>query len=200
VTKASFVCSLATVAILAVGNQASAAIGGLVLSDVELQSDFAGPFADSLVITDNPFDFSGQDYGLLAAIDSLSITLTVEDGDTDVGEFDHNDWTLGLDGVDTGLVLNGFSNDLTVTKSFNQIPVPAQDQILANLKADGQLIATIIDRDHPNNNWVALCCDTHYATLTLEGQHMPEPSTMVIWSLLGTSVAGLAWWRRRKAA
>jgi hypothetical protein len=188
------------VAILAVGNQASAAISGLVLSDVKVQSDFAGPFADSLVITDNPFDFSGQDYGLFATIDSLSITLTVEDGDTDVDEFDQNDWTLGLDGVDTGLVLNGFTNDLTVTKEFTLIPVPTQDQILANLKADGQLVATIIDRDHPNNNWVSLCYDTHYATLTLEGSSAPEPSTMVIWSLLGTSVAGLAWWRRRKAA
>ena len=29
---------------------------------------------------------------------------------------------------------------------------------------------------------------------------IPEPNTLVIWSLLGTLAIGLGWWRRRKAA
>ena len=195
--KASFVCSLATVAILAVGNQAS---GSLELSSIKAQRDFDyNFFYEPLVITDDPFDFSDQDYDLLATIDSLSITLTVYDGDTGSGwgDFDRGHWTLGLDGVDTGLLLNGFRNYETDTRTLTQMPVSTQDQILAHLQ-DGQLVATIIDTEYGDNK-VGLCDVTHWAELKLTGQPIPEPSTMVIWSLLGASVAGLAWWRRRRA-
>jgi hypothetical protein len=29
---------------------------------------------------------------------------------------------------------------------------------------------------------------------------VPEPSTIIIWSLLGTVALALGWWRKRKAA
>jgi hypothetical protein len=34
----------------------------------------------------------------------------------------------------------------------------------------------------------------------LEGNSVPEPSTLIIWSLLGGLAIGLGWWRKRKAA
>ena len=204
--RAALVCSLAAVVVLALGNQASASIG-LAMSDTQLQVDFAGYFDAPLVITNDPFDFSGQDYDLLATIESLSITLTVVDGDTVPrrGWDDFNKWTLGLDGVDTGLLLNGFPNSRWAAElTFSQIPVPMQDQILTGLQADGQLIATIIDAT-PGDNRIELCHYPHYATLSLAGTTapnqpapIPEPGMMAIWSLLGASVAGLVWWRRRR--
>lgn len=32
------------------------------------------------------------------------------------------------------------------------------------------------------------------------GNAIPEPSTLIVWSLLGTLAIGLGWWRKRKAA
>ena len=195
--KTSFVCSLAIVTILAVGNSE----GAIVLEDTKEQRDFSGFIYSTLEITDDPFDFSDQDFGLLATIDSLSITLTVEDGDTAEGEFDYNIWTLGLDGVNTLLKLNGFPDSkYPHTLMFTQIPVSTGGQILANL-ADGELVATIIRANTQHDNYIGLCHYTHYATLKLTGSPpVPEPSTMAIWSLLGATVAGLAWWRRRRVA
>jgi hypothetical protein len=204
--RAALVCSLAAVVVLALENQASASIG-LAMSDTQLQVDFAGYFGSSVVITNDPFDFSDQDYDSLASIESLSITLTVVDGDTVPrrGWDDFNNWTLGLDGVDTGLLLNGFPNSRWAAElTFTQLQVPMQDQILSGLKADGQLIATIIDAT-PGDNRIELCHYPHYATLTLSGvtaydepAPIPEPGMMTIWSLLGAGVAGLVWWRRRR--
>jgi hypothetical protein len=36
--------------------------------------------------------------------------------------------------------------------------------------------------------------------LIIETSPVPEPSTLIVWSLLGTLAVGLGWWRRRKAA
>jgi hypothetical protein len=43
-------------------------------------------------------------------------------------------------------------------------------------------------------------CVIDYATLTLDVAPIPEPSTLIIWSLLGSLGIGFGWWRRRKAA
>ena len=43
--------------------------------------------------------------------------------------------------------------------------------------------------------------NVHVDDLSLEGsQVIPEPSTLIIWSLLGGLGTGVGWWRRRKAA
>lgn len=34
--------------------------------------------------------------------------------------------------------------------------------------------------------------------ITLQAQHIPEPSTLLIWSLLGGLAVALGWWRRRR--
>ena len=33
----------------------------------------------------------------------------------------------------------------------------------------------------------------------LSGLHLPEPSSLIIWSLIGLGFAGVGWWRRRRA-
>ncbi len=151
----------------------------------------------TLEITDSAFDFSGKGYEDLTSIDSLTITLTVKSGETADGLRDDGEWTLGLDGVNTGLLLDDFPGGWdAVARTYSQIPVATQDAILAQL-ADGMLVATIIDSNY-GDKYVALCEETHYATLTLEGDEaqLPEPSTIVIWSLLGGCAAALAWRRR----
>jgi hypothetical protein len=84
------------------------------------------------------------------------MTLTLFDGDTGGGPFDtdRNNLTLGLDGIDTGILLNGFRDSETVTRTITGIPNNAA-QILAAMKADGQLVGTIIDRT-PNDNFVEI--------------------------------------------
>jgi hypothetical protein len=95
----------------------------------------------------SPYDYTAQPYNQLTTIDSIAVTLTVQDGDSGPGDFDFNDLTLGLDGIDTGLKLNGFLNNNIVTLTLTQLPVPLQTQILAALQADGKLVGTVIDAD-----------------------------------------------------
>ena len=149
------------------------------------------------------FDFAGTDALLLTSLDRVSITMQVGDGDTgpDDGtgtpEIDFNDWTLGLDGFDTGILLNGFTDGQVVTQTLSGIPNDAV-QILAALKADRQLVATIIDADNARND-ITLPV-TFDAVLTLDGVSpaaVPEPATLLL-GLLGT--LGLAARRRRAGA
>ena len=59
-------------------------------------------------LTAAPWDF-GASAGLLGSISNITITLTVGDGDSALGERDFDQLTLALDGIDTGLHLNGFA-------------------------------------------------------------------------------------------
>ena len=94
-----------------------------------------------------PYDYTGTQYAQLTSIDSLTVTLTVSDGDSGPGEFDFNDLTLGLDGIDTGLLLNNFLNNNIVTQTLTQLSPALQAQILAALQVDGKLVGTVIDKD-----------------------------------------------------
>jgi hypothetical protein len=103
-----------------------------------------------------PYDFAGMDYSSLVSIDSITITLTVQDGDTATGELDFDNWTLGLDGIDTGLKLNGFPGNLAIfTQTLIQDNPNNASALLAALQTDGQLIGSIIDSD-PGDNAITL--------------------------------------------
>jgi len=88
-------------------------------------------------------------YNNLASIGSLTLTVTINDGDTAPGNFDFNDLTIGLDGIDTGVKLNGFLNGAIQTLSISSFPGTIQNApaILAALKADGKLKFTVFDND-----------------------------------------------------
>lgn len=105
-------------------------------------------------LTGTPYAF-GNEIQDCESIESITVTLTLFDGDTgDPNELDFNDLTLGLDGIDTVIPLNGFPEIQTVTNTISGVPNNA-DRILAALKADGQLEGTILDST-PNDNLVGI--------------------------------------------
>lgn len=85
-------------------------------------------------------------YNNLASIGSLTLTVTIRDGDTTPGSFDFNDLTIGLDGIDTGIKLNGFPNNAISTLDISGVPQNAA-AILAALKTDGKLKLSVFDND-----------------------------------------------------
>ena len=114
-----------------------------------------------------------------SARSAISVTLTLDAGDTAWGDFDFNQLTLGLDGINTGLLLNGFSDGATVTATISGAPNNAA-LILAALQLDGQLAGTIIDSS-PNDNFIGI--PRVQTTLTINGpanQVIPEPGTAAL--------------------
>lgn len=116
---------------------------------------------------DDPFSFPKLK-GTVRELSRVEITLTIEDGDTGPGEFAEGDLTLALDGIDTGLVLDGFRDGETDTRTIGGAPANAE-QLVAALKADGELAATIIDADAGGNNEISLPANFE-TTLVLKGR------------------------------
>lgn len=80
-------------------------------------------------------------------------------GDSLAGEVNFNEFTLALDGFDTGIKLNGDwvvtgNGTVFVTETFTGAILNA-DKILAALLTDGKLIGTILDSD-PGDDFVSL--------------------------------------------
>lgn len=164
----------------------------LTISSTVVQSDLDGMINPSINITGaSPWDFTGQDYDQLISIDEIIVILTFLDGDTEPNGYDENQLVLGLDGHDTGLLLNGFTNDLYVTQLING--VNGSLDVLADLQSDGQLIGSIIDLS-PNDNYINLNANT--TTLVLKGQTapiVPVPTALFLGSL---GVTTLVWFRK----
>ena len=116
------------------------------------QSGFSGFFGADAPLTDTPYTFPAQDVASCLSIQSISVTLTLDDGDTGAGEFDEGDLTLGLDGIDTGIELDGFPDGQEVTLTITGSPNNAA-AILVALKADNELDGSILDAD-PGDNTV----------------------------------------------
>jgi hypothetical protein len=70
---------------------------------------------------------------------------------------------LGLDGIDTGIPLQGFTNNT----NFTATGTPINGKQIAKAAADGQLVGTIIDRT-PNDNVVRV--NNNNTTLTIKGK------------------------------
>ena len=144
------------------------------------------------------FDFTSQNYLGLASIDSLSLTLTVDDGDSAFGEYDYNKLTLALDGIDTGLKLNGFADSQNLTLTFTGPNNSAG--LLAALQTDGKLVGAIKDATPNGNIFFFPRIDT---TLTLTGTPVgtivPEPGAVATgFALFGGISLGLFKARRKK--
>jgi hypothetical protein len=96
-----------------------------------------------------PYDFTGQvnSFANVTSIDSITVTVTsILDGDSGPGDYDENNLHLGLDGIDTGLVLNGLNNNAIVTLTLSVLNPTLQAALIAAL-ADGKYVGTIIDTD-----------------------------------------------------
>jgi hypothetical protein len=77
------------------------------------------------------------------------------------------DLTLALDGIDTGIALNGFPPADPDTETIGGVPLN-KEQILAALQADGELEASIIDAD-PGDNMLGVP-SAFETTLALKGK------------------------------
>ena len=116
---------------------------------------------------DTPFTFAKVDK--IRRLDSVAITLMLQDGNTArPADFVKNNLFLALDGIDTGLALNGFpGNNAVKTQTIRGVPAN-RPAILAALKTDGALAATVIDQtDDGNFIEVPASFDT---TLVLKGK------------------------------
>ena len=133
------------------------------------------------------YDFSAN-FSSLTSIMFIQVTLTVQDGNssaTDGEGFDFGHLFLGLDGINTGLALNGFRGDgLEDTLTFSGTVSPAVGAaILASLQ-DGYLIGSIITNNasdtilSPNDLFVGN--DSLTATTTLTLSDVPEPTTIAL--------------------
>lgn len=143
----------------------------LTLKDGAAQSGSSGsrsPFA--LTLSTDPYNFSGQGFSQLTTIDQILVTLTFQDGDTAAGNFDFNNLFLALDGINTGIALNGFFNNQTNTQTLSGAPTNS-NSILTNLKLDGRLAGTIIDTDADNDG--RLIPGGFTTTLEIRGQVVP---------------------------
>ena len=109
--------------------------------------------AEDFLITAANTPYTFQKVQKLTKIKELRITLTLGDGDTAPGNQAENELTLALDGIDTGILLNGFRDDETDTKTISGKP-KNKGQLLAALQEDGEWDATIIDIDAPDDNGV----------------------------------------------
>lgn len=169
-----------------------------------------------LPVTSEPgFNFAGQDYMALQSVDRVSITLTLFDADSAHRDRDFGKLTLMLEGVNTGILLNGFRDSELDTRTITGFPSDEDKvQILAGLKVDGHVGAWILSTDRPSFNRIGVPSSAN-ATLVLTGDrvastdHMriddiksqrsianPEPST---WLLLLSGLAllvGYNAWRR----
>jgi hypothetical protein len=124
-----------------------------------------------------PFTFSNT--SKIRSLDQIAIQLTIDDGDTGSGDLDQGDLFLELDGINTEIKLNGFRNNQTDTRTITGTLDPGKEaQILAALKADGQLAASIKDADADDidpdttagsNNKVSLPA-TSNTTLVISGR------------------------------
>ena len=141
------------------------------ISSMQLQSNFNGGTGSgqSAPITASAFDFTSQPQ--LLSIDSISITLTIIDGDTGFGpngtndtpyppdgdphgddDFDVNSLSLRLDGIDPGtnFLLNGFTSFQDPLDASDFVTVtftgaPANSAALLGALQDGSVTASVFD-------------------------------------------------------
>lgn len=211
--------------------------GTNTLSNSQLQSDFNGAIGagQTAPVAAAPFSYPGT--LSLTNITSITLTLTVIDGDTGLGpngtvdtpfpppggtmsfgddDFDVNALTLRLDGIETGLLLNGldsFTDPLDggdyITRTITATPTDPAALLLA-LQGDNQLVATIFDSTgDPNTNGFRVVSrpfgsgtESIQATLAITGSAVPEPGALalgaVALSLLGAGAAGRRRFGRQK--
>jgi hypothetical protein len=166
----------------------------ITITSSQVQVEASGMINPSMLITGaTPWDFHSQSYGSLTGIDEISVTLTLLDGDTAAPLVDVNDigeLMLQLDGLNTGLALNGFPPDVTVTHT---VTGPNQAAgLLAALQIDGFLLGSVLDLS-PNDNYVKVV-GGYGATLSLtdyEASVVPVPSALLLGSLGVAATAGL---------
>lgn len=183
-------------ALMLIGFAGSAQAALTLTSSVSQSGDYLWTNSPIDITASGGWNFTGQAYNDLASIDKISITLTLYEADTKPGEFDYNQLTLGLDGYNTGLKLNGFGSNQTNTLTLTTTSPLNTSDILASLQADGRLMGTLLDATTGNNylGVVGSAC----TTLSITGDQLstvPAPGAVLLCGL-GATCAG--WFKKRK--
>ena len=153
------------------------------------------------------YNFAPQAYNTLTSIVEIVVTLSVTDGDSDIGDFDEGNLFLTLDGINTGLKLDGFTSGQIVTLTINQLAPGAGAAILAALLSDGKLVGGVFDTDAdgPAGNTIGFAGAIN-TTLDITGQSsgggpagVPLPAAVVL-APLGAGLAGFCARRFRRVA
>jgi hypothetical protein len=187
---------------LAVGALAlSASAAPLTISSTVDQSGYVGPQSlpsypltgDAVTGLGNPYDFTGQGANTLTTIDSITVTLTsINDGDTGPVDFDRDNLFLGLDGINTGIKLNGLLNDQIVT--IQVTGVPSMSSLILAALSDEKLAGSIIDLSPTNGTAGDILGIPRAVQTTLsitgEGFVIPVPAAAVM-APLGAVLAGI---------
>lgn len=141
------------------------------------EDHFAGFQTANITKPVDPYTFNTPQNAV--SVTSATVTVTLFDGDTDPGGQDENQLFLGLDGIDTGIALNGYDGNTTETLTHTGTPQNG-GQIAAALTQDGALQGTIIDRIPFDNN--LQIPDTFLTTLTINVATAPDtaaPDTQI---------------------
>ena len=188
-------------ALAALAWAAAAGAGQIQICDIQPNIDYScvncTPTTKSLPIA--VFDFSKQQS--LSSLSALSFTMSAQVPDpSNVGLH------LALNGIDTGLALNGFDKatlkELTFSAADGKGLTPQVESALLQSIADhkGLVTATLL-ADSPDKLKLQLYSDTNL-TLCFTGlvpetpSTVPEPGAALLWGFAAVAVA----WRRRVAA
>ena len=118
---------------------------------------------NSFVKQNTPWTYAAAQVEALDAIEQISVSLILGSADSAAaGDANFDELTLALDGIDTGLKLNGAwqvitepgQDDIRPPLTFTGTPLNA-DAILDALKGDGQLVGTILD-SQPGDDFITL--------------------------------------------
>lgn len=118
----------------------------------------------NITVPDNPYSFAKAS----KVVRVNGITATITDGDAGAGETERDDLRLVLDGVNTGIPLNGYRNGLRDTRTDSGVPINKRE-LRNKLRQDGELHATIKDRDPGPNQDIILPANFE-TTLVIEGE------------------------------
>jgi hypothetical protein len=118
---------------------------------------------NSFVPQNTPWTYAAAEVDALDAIEQISVSLILGSADSAAtGDANFDELTLALDGIDTGLKLNGAwqvitepgQDDIRPPLTFTGAPLNA-DAVLDALKDDGQLVGTILD-SQPGDDFITL--------------------------------------------
>jgi len=140
---------------------------------------------NSFVKKNTPWSYEADLVDALDEIETISVSLILGSADSAAaGDTNFDEFTLALDGIDTGLTLNGAwqvittpgEDDIRPPLTFTGTPLDPE-AILAALKDDGKLVGTIIDSD-PGDDFITLGSSQASfgtTTLVLNGIAVGEP-------------------------
>jgi len=162
----------AAMAALAVGASgvAQAATRDFAKTSIKPQNESGDNFVpadgSNITVPDNPFTFAKA--SRVVRINRIAITATITDGDTGAGDTERNDLLLVLDGVNTGIPLNGYRHAFQDTRTNGGAPINKRE-LRNKLRQDGELHATIMDRDPGPGQDIILPANFE-TTLTIRGE------------------------------